>query len=123
MGTLDGRCYWLAVPEFFLDHYAEFGLSPGEAMFVIHLLRHKQGGNDICPKMQSLADRMGMSYSQIRKYSVALQKHGYLHRRLRKGKTCVFDLRLLCEKLEARRREIEAAELARVRHRGGHGHG
>ena len=46
---------------------------------------------------------MGMHYNQIRKYADALERDGYLRRTPRKGKPYIFDLKPLCEKLEARR--------------------
>ena len=111
------------MPEFFLDQYADLGLTPQEAMFVLHLLRHKHKDGPINPKIQTLADRMGISYNQVRKYIAHLKRLGYLVVIQAKGKPCVFDLRPLCEVLEKRRKDRFAAEQARVRRRGGYGRG
>jgi len=119
---LDAR-FWLAVPDFFLDHYAELDLTPGQAMFVLHLLRHKRHGQDLSRNMHCLAAEMGLSYSQIRNYVRHLEAKGYLSRTLRRGKPSVFDLLPLCRTLEALRKEIEARQKERVRRFGGHAGG
>lgn len=111
------------VSDFFLEQYHHFGMLPGHAMFIIHLLSYKWDERPVYPSMQTIKDRMNMSYGQIRKYADELESLGCLRCERRKGKTCVFHLEPLFEKLEMRRNELEAAHLARWRKQRGYGRG
>ena len=116
--------YWLAVPEFFLDYYHIMGLAPGAAMLVLHLLRHRMPDGRTCQTITSLADQMGVSYNQVRKYIAALKGNGYLVvTRETKGKPCVYDVAPLCKELERHRRRAEAEQLADLRRKGRYGRG
>ncbi len=111
------------VSDFFLEQYHHFQITPGQAMFLIHLLSYKWDEAPPYPSMRTIKDRMGMSYGQIRNYADQLEELGCLRCEKRKGRTCIFHLEPLFERLEEHRKELEAAQLAKWRKKRGYGHG
>jgi Mn-dependent DtxR family transcriptional regulator len=94
---------WTPVVNFFLDNYHRLEPEPlryVEAMFVIHLMRHKWDGNAPYPGFRSLAKRMGISPQSARIYARKLQTKGYLVREFKTGETNRFHLKKLFEALE-----------------------
>lgn len=113
------------VSNFFLTHYGkEFQITNGQAMLIIHLFSHdRKEDAEIFPSMRSLAERMDISYNQVRNYVKELEKAGYLKVVRRVGKPCKFDLTPLCEKLEEHRKQLAKEDLERAKRRGGYGRG
>ena len=94
---------WTPIVNFFLDNYHRLSPEPlryAEAMFVIHLMRHKWDSNAPYPGYKKLAKRMGISAQSARIYARKLQKKGYLHREFKTGETNRFHLRKLFNALE-----------------------
>ncbi len=85
---------WTPVSESFLRLYGGMHppISAGEAMFIIQLLSFKWDRSMPRPGLRTLAQRMGVSDTQVRSYARSLEKNGYLKRILRVGQTNRFDL-------------------------------
>src|SRR5882757_4135595 len=91
---------WTPVVNFFLDNYHRLHPKPlryVEAMFIIHLMRHKWDSGAPYPGFKSLAKRMGISPQSARIYARTLQKKGCLVREFKTGETNRFHLRKLFE--------------------------
>jgi len=86
---------WLGVPDAFLRHYANlkpYGLTAGEALFVLQLMTFKWTAEAPFPSYKTLAKRMGITDKMARRYAAALEGKGYLKRTPRIGNTNTFDL-------------------------------
>lgn len=86
----------------FLHHYSTLTppLTPGEALFVIHLMDYKWGEEAPWPSYQTIARQMGVSVKMARRYGQSLQHKHYLVRTMRRGQTNQFDLTPLFKALE-----------------------
>jgi len=93
---------WTPISDFFLDQYRQLGITNLEAMFIVHLVRHKWTAEMPFPGFKRLAKRMGMTPTAVRAHARSLEKKGLLRRVERSGKANLFDLRPLFEKLEQR---------------------
>ena len=91
---------WTPVPDFFLANYHRLGVSPIEAMTVLHLISHKWGADAPFPSVATIAQRMGLKASSVRAHLRQLEKKGVLKRQYRVGTTNRFDLAGLFKKLE-----------------------
>ncbi|HVT11102.1 MAG TPA: helix-turn-helix domain-containing protein [Fimbriimonadaceae bacterium] len=96
------------ISTFFLDHYAQVGLTAQEFTLVAHLMRFKWDERHPFPSFEILATRTGCSYSAVRGHARSLENKGLL-RRVRRKDRVEFDLHPLFEKLEELRRELKAA--------------
>ena len=93
---------FLVVPTLFLQHYAHLkphSLTPGEALFILHLMEFKWDANAPFPGYKTLATRMGVSDKMVRRYAQSLETKKYLRREIRVGQTNRFDLTLLFDAL------------------------
>lgn len=93
---------FLVVPTLFLHHYAHLTphpLSPGEALFVLHLMEFKWDANAPFPGYKTLAARMGISDKMARRHAQSLEAKKYLRREMRVGQTNRFDLTPLFDAL------------------------
>lgn len=93
---------FLVVPTLFLHHYAHLKphpLSPGEALFVLHLMEFKWDAKAPFPGYKTLATRMGLSDKMVRRYAQSLETKKYLRRVVRVGQTNRFDLTPLFDAL------------------------
>jgi DNA-binding MarR family transcriptional regulator len=63
-----------------------YPLTTGEAMFIIHLMDFKWGAASPFPKYKTIADRMGVSEKQARRFAQSLEVKGYLVRESRGGR-------------------------------------
>lgn len=93
---------YLVVPSLFLHHYAHLkphSLTPGEAMFVLHLMEFKWDAKAPFPGYKTLAVRMGLSDKMVRRYAQSLEAKKYLKREMRVGRTNRFDLTPLFDAL------------------------
>ena len=89
---------WLGVPDAFLRHYATlkpYGLTAGEALFVLQLMSFKWAAAAPYPGYKKLAKRMGITDKMARRYAKALEDKGYLTRTARIGSSNSFDLTAL----------------------------
>jgi hypothetical protein len=93
---------WTPISVFFLDNYSRLTppLRYSEAMFVIHLMRHKWDSNAPYPSFGTLAKRMDVSAEAARSYARSLEKKGYLWREGKIGETNRFHLDKLFAALE-----------------------
>jgi DNA-binding MarR family transcriptional regulator len=92
---------WTPIIDGYLDNYAELGISTGEAMFIIHLIRFKWTEEAPFPSFVQVAKRMGITDTAVRKHARSLEKRGFLIRVRRPGKkTRAFDLSPLFFRLE-----------------------
>jgi hypothetical protein len=98
------RCFfregWVGVPVSFLRHYGNpampsSGLTASEAMFVLQLMSFKWTADAPFPSYHTLADRMGITDKQVRRYAQALEKKGLLVRSERIGTSNTFNLESL----------------------------
>ena len=62
-----------AVPNLFLDLYAELGLTPLEMMFIIHLMQFQWSKKNPYPARTTIASKMGIKARQISKYVQSLK--------------------------------------------------
>ena len=83
---------WTPVVDFFLDHYRELGVTNLEAIFLVHLIRHKWTAQMPFPGFKRIAKRMGISATAARGHARRLEKKGLLKRVERVGSTNRFDL-------------------------------
>jgi hypothetical protein len=93
---------FLVVPTLFLHHYAHltpYPLTPGEALFVLHLMEFKWDAKAPFPGYKTLAARMGISDKMTRRYAQGLEAKKYLQREMRVGQTNRFDLTPLFDAL------------------------
>jgi DNA-binding MarR family transcriptional regulator len=93
---------FVAVPTLFLHHYAHLkphALSPGEALFVIHLMEFKWDEKAPFPGYATIAARMGISDKMARRHAQSLETKKYLRRVKRSGHTNRFDLTPLFDAL------------------------
>ena len=99
---------FVPVVNYFLDHYHElkpYDLTHGEAMFVIHLMRYKWDKESPYPAFKTLAELMGVSDKQTRRYAQRLETKNLLRREFQKGSPNKFDLKPLFRALEKHREE------------------
>lgn len=92
------------VSAYFLDHYHHlqpYGLTHGEAMFVVHLMQFKWGSQAPFPSYGTLAEKMGVTVKTARRLAASLQQKQYLWREFRTGSTNRFHLDKLIEALVA----------------------
>ena len=64
----------------FLKKYSSLGITPQEAMLVVHLLMFRWDDRNPYPSIQLLADMMGRSKSYVRKLTSSLEGKGFLDR-------------------------------------------
>lgn len=86
---------FIVVPNRFFQRYASLrpqALSPGEALFILHLMTFKWEAAAPYPSYGTLAKRMGVTDKMARRYAQRLQKKGYLMRLFRKRAPNRFDL-------------------------------
>src|SRR5690349_4527785 len=104
---------WTPVVDFFLDNYHRLtpALKYSEAMFTIHVMRHKWDRKAPHPGFKLVAKRMGISPEATRLIARSLEKKGYLVRRMRVGQTNRFAFEKLFEALE---KLMEADRLAKL---------
>lgn len=113
---------WTPVSDYFLDSYTKLTppLTNGEAMLVIHLMRHKWDEAPPFPGFKTLARRMGITATSVRNHARSLEQKGYLRRLKRVGTTNHFELSPLfqaLEKLQAYEAGLRDAEQAQSRPR------
>jgi DNA-binding MarR family transcriptional regulator len=99
---------WTPVADVFLDNYRKLGLSNLEAMFVIHLVRHKWSSAMPFPGFKRLATRMGLTSTAVRTHARNLEKKGLIKRVKRSGSSNTFDMTELFQQLE--RLQLSAAK-------------
>ncbi len=91
---------WTPVVDDFLDNYAELGITPGEAMLIVHLMRHKWDKNAPYPGFETLGRQMGITPTSVRNHVRSLEKKKLLVREMRVSQTNKFHLTPLFERLE-----------------------
>jgi hypothetical protein len=103
---------YVAVIRGFLEHYSSLrpAITPGEAMFIIHVMSFKWGADAPYPGYKTIAKLMGTSDKMSRRHAQSLQQKGYLIRQPRRAQTNKFDFQPLFVALEAK-----VAEVARTR--------
>ena len=92
---------WTPVVDDFLDHYAALGITPGEAMLIVHLMRHKWDKKAPYPGFETLAKQMGLTATSVRNHARSLEKKRFLIREPRVSQTNKFHLDPLFKRLEA----------------------
>ena len=83
------------ISTFFLENYHRlkpYSLTHGEAMFVVHLMRHKWGKDAPYPGYKMIAKRMGVSDKTARRLAKSLEDKKYLMREIRQANTNRFHL-------------------------------
>lgn len=108
---------FVVVPTLFLQHYADLKpeITPGEAMFILHLMEFKWDANHPYPGYKTLARRMGRSEKAVQGHAQNLQIKGYLRRVLRRAETNKFDLTPLFDALLTKAKELEKDEKKKAR--------
>lgn len=91
---------FIPVLRVFLRLYSKVGLSPTEAMFVLHLMDSKWDSKHPTVKTKILAERMNVSLPQLKRYIRSLEKLGMKAEYNAQKRWYVFDLTGLFEKLE-----------------------
>ena len=83
------------ISTFFLENYHRlkpYPLTHGEAMFVVHLMQHKWGGDAPYPGYKTIAKRMCVSDKSARRLAKSLEDKQYLFREIREANTNRFHL-------------------------------
>jgi hypothetical protein len=103
---------FVVVPTLFLQRYADLKpeITPGEAMFILHLMEFKWDADHPYPGYKTIARRMGRSEKAVQGHAQNLQIKGYLRRVLRRAETNKFDLTPLFDSLLAKAKELEKDE-------------
>jgi hypothetical protein len=94
---------FVPVPIQFLEHYARlkpFCLTPGEAMFVLHLMQFKWDDAAPFPGYKRIAAQMGISHKMARTHAKSLETKKLLIREMRVSQTNRFDLTPLFDALQ-----------------------
>jgi len=94
---------FVPVPIYFLEHYAQlkpFCLTPGEAMFVLHLMQFKWDEAAPFPGYKRIAAQMGISHKMARTHAKSLETKGLLIREMRVSQTNRFNLTPLFDALQ-----------------------
>lgn len=93
---------WTPIADFFLDNYhrLEPRLKYSEAMFIIHLMRHKWDGEAPFPSIGTVAQKMGISVQAARALARSLERKRLLVREGVIGGTNKFHLGKLFRALE-----------------------
>lgn len=94
---------WVPVPVHFLELYAQlkpFSLTPGEAMFVLHLMQFKWDDAAPFPGYKRIAAQMGISHKMARTHAKSLETKKLLRREMRISQTNRFDLTPLFDALK-----------------------
>ncbi len=93
---------FVPVARRFLRNYSKLDppLTPGEALFVIHLMDFKRDSNAPYPSYGRVAGYMGISDKMVRIHAQRLERKGYLHREQSFGKTNRFNLAALFSAVE-----------------------
>src|SRR5262245_55042958 len=92
---------FIPVARSFLRHYQCLGITPGQAMFIIHLVDFKRGSAALYPRYATVGRYMGISPKMVRVHAHRLEKAGLLNRDRKSGPTTQFDLTPLFSQLEA----------------------
>jgi DNA-binding MarR family transcriptional regulator len=104
---LDGKPGYTPVANYFLDHYHELkphSITHGEAMFVIHLMSFKWTEKSPYPAYKTIAEKMGVSHKQTRRFAKSLEGKNFLEREVKQNTTNKFHLRKLITALESHKR-------------------
>jgi hypothetical protein len=93
---------WTPISDFFLDNYHRLNppIKHAEAMFVVHLMRHKWDTKAPYPGFKMVAKKMGISAEAVRMMARRLESKGYLFREMQVGATNRFHLDKLFLALE-----------------------
>lgn len=75
----------------FYAHLKPYPLSPGEILFVLHVIEHVFAENSL-PSYKQLSARMGVTHKMVRRYAKSLEGKNYLRREPHAGSTTRFDL-------------------------------
>jgi len=81
------------IPNFMLDNYAQAGVSRSEFLTIVHLARYQyeSQGSECRPSVATVAEQMGYSTRGLQKVLAGLEARGLLARRLRPGRTTLYD--------------------------------
>jgi hypothetical protein len=90
-----------AIPNLFLDHYAEAGVKRAEFLTIVHLARYQyeRPDSECRPSVETVARQMGYTVRGLRKILARLEERGLLVRRYRPGKTTIYDFSGLSQAL------------------------
>jgi len=85
---------FLCVPDVFMKHHSRLAgkMSPGQAMFLLHLMSFKWTADAPYPSNDTLGARMGLSSKAVQRIAAELEKMGYLKRIPKTGSSNRFDL-------------------------------
>ncbi len=91
---------WTPVVDVFLDFYHRRGITPAQAMFIIHLMRYKWEKDPPYPRLAMIARQMGVTAATVRGHVRLLEGMGVLRRQYQDGKPTKYDLSPLFGQLE-----------------------
>lgn len=114
----EGLGGFVPVLRSFLRLYSQLGLSPTEAMFILHLMDSKWDTNHPTVKTKILAERMSVSVPQLKRYIRSLEQKGMKTQYVAAKRWHVFDLSAIFSRIEqaalreraSRRRNAEPDE-------------
>jgi len=108
---------FLGVPTVYLKNISslsEYGITPTEALFILHIMSFKWGKDMPYPSYQRLADRMGQSVVYARKLAKSIESKGLMKRIVKKGTTNKFDLSPMFKMLDERSKEATESKNRRA---------
>ncbi len=80
------------IPNEWLDHQADMGLSAPELVFLAHARRHQYHDSAPFPSLPTIARKMSMSVRHVRRIAAEVEKRGLLTRRIRPGKSSQLEM-------------------------------
>lgn len=98
------------VPSAFFQCYSELGITPTQAILILHVMSRKWDSRYPFPSVTTLSKEMGIGTSQVRSHLARLEKNNLVKRRKRIGRSNEYDVSGLMEQLEkeVQKRKAEA---------------
>ena len=84
----------------FLENYHKLGISPIQAMFIIHIFKYKWTVSMPFPSFMTIAEQMGRSRNSVQRIARDLERKGLIKRKFRKHETNIIDLSPLISQIE-----------------------
>lgn len=83
------------ISNVFLERYSNLGITNVEAMFLIHLLKHKWDVRNPYPSLNTVAKNMGVGRGTAQNYARNLEEKGFIKRIFRNHDTSEYNLEIL----------------------------
>ena len=89
------------IPNLLIEHKVQLGLSAAEFLVLVCIEKHRWDGlNKPWPSNDALSRLTGISPRQVGRITTSLEDKGVLAKVRREGRTCLFDMNPLVDKLQ-----------------------